>query len=66
MQYRVTSLGEISNTRGFDAPDIYIMTEVLLPEGGWLWEDVCEYELSGVSREKSMEINKRSTCTHIS
>ena len=66
MQYRVTVMGEIAHSTGFDTPDIYIMTEVLLPEQGWMYEDVCEYELSGVVRDKSMEINKRSSCTHIS
>ena len=41
------------------------MAEILLPEEGWVYEDVCEYEFSGLVRDKSMELNRRNFCTHI-
>ena len=37
-------MGEIVSATGFSAPSTYIMFEILLPEEGWVFEDVNEYE----------------------
>ena len=66
MEHRVTVLGEITKTTGFEAENIYIMFEVLLPSSGWIFEDINEYEMYGVIRDNTVEYNKRSTVTHVS
>ena len=42
------------------------MFEVLIPEDGWIFEDVNEFEIFGVVRDNTVEYNKRKTVTHIS
>lgn len=65
MEHRVTVLGEIVKTTGFEAENIYVMFEVLLPSNGWVFEDINEYEMYGVVRDNTVEYNKRKTVTHI-
>ena len=66
MEHRVTVLGEIVRARGFDAQNTYVMFEVLLPNDGWIFEDINEYEMYGAIRDNTVEYNKRSSVTHIS
>ena len=66
MEHRVTCLGEIVKATGFQAEDTYIMYDVLLPEQGWIFEDVNEYEMYGVIRDTTVEYNKRNSVTHVS
>ena len=66
MEHRVTVLGEIEKTSGFAASNTYIMFEVLLPEEGWIFEDVNEYEMYGQTRDSTVEYNKRKSVTHTS
>ena len=66
MTNRVTVMGEIVSAEGFHTPDVYIMYEVLLPEEGWIYEDVNEYELYGIQRDEFMEFNKRKSVTQVS
>ena len=66
MNHRVTVLGEIDYARGFTAPNIYVMFEILLPEEGWIFEDVNEYEMYGIVRDNTVEYNKRKSVTHLS
>ena len=40
-------MGEIVSANGFAVPDTYIQFETLLPEDGWVFEDVNEYEIFG-------------------
>ena len=47
MSTRVTVMGEIVSATGFSTPDTYVMFETLLPEEGWVFEDVNEYEIFG-------------------
>lgn len=42
------------------------MYNMLLPETGWLYEDVNEYELYGITRDDTCEFNKRKSVTHVS
>ena len=65
---RVTVVGEIVSTSGFDAEKQYVFFEVLVPEeGGWTFEDYNEYEIQGLTaHEDTSEFNKRKSCTHIS
>jgi hypothetical protein len=43
---RVTVMGEIVSTSGFEAEKQYVFYEVLVPEeGGWNFEDYNEYEM---------------------
>ena len=42
------------------------MFEVLIPEDGWIFEDVNEFEIFGVVRVSTVEYNKRQSVTHIS
>ncbi len=43
---RVTVMGEVVSTAGFDVDKQYVFFEVLLPEkGGWNFEDYNEYEM---------------------
>ena len=44
MEHRVTILGEIATASGFCNPNTYVMFQVMLPEKGWVFEDVNEYE----------------------
>jgi len=42
---RVTVMGEIVSTAGFNAEKQYVFYEVMVPEeGGWTFEDTNEYE----------------------
>lgn len=66
MEHRVTVLGEIVKTSGFQAESTYIMFEVLLPTDGWIFEDINEYEMYGIIRDNTVEYNKRNTVTHVS
>lgn len=66
MSTRVTVLGEIVSATGFSTPDTYVMFETLLPEEGWLYEDVNEYEIFGQVRDSTVEYNKRKSVTQIS
>jgi len=42
--HRVTALGEIVSAVGFQAANIYISFQMLLPEEGWQFEDQNDYE----------------------
>ena len=42
------------------------MFEVLIPQDGWIFEDVNEFEIFGVTRDNTVEYNKRKSVTHIS
>ena len=66
MEHRVTVLGEIVKACGFAAPNTYVMFEVMLPEEGWIFEDVNEYEMYGITRDETVEYNKRKSVTHTS
>ena len=66
MQHRVTAMGEIVSCRGMSSPNCYVMFEVLIPEDGWIFEDVNEFEIFGVVRDNTVEYNKRQSVTHIS
>ena len=65
---RVTVMGEIVSTAGFDAEKQYVFYEVLLPEkGGWNFEDYNEYEMQGLgANEEQSEFNKRKSVTQVS
>jgi len=66
MSTRVTVMGEIVSATGFSTPDTYVMFETLLPEEGWVFEDVNEYEIFGQVRDSTVEYNKRKSVTQIS
>lgn len=64
---RVTVMGEIVSTAGFNAEKQYVFYEVMVPEeGGWTFEDTNEYETQGTMPEESSEYNKRKSCTQVS
>jgi hypothetical protein len=66
MNHRVTVLGEIVKASGFDAPNVYIIYKMMLPAEDWIFEDVNEYEMYGMTRDDTVEYNKRKSVTHIS
>ena len=59
IEHRVTILGEIATASGFSNPNTYVLFQVMLPEKGWVFEDVNEYEMYGVLRDTTVEYNKR-------
>ena len=65
---RVTVVGEIVQTTGFEAEKQYVFYEVMLPEeGGWTFEDYNEYEMQGLgANDETSEFNKRKSCTQVS
>lgn len=65
---RVTVVGEIVSTSGFDAEKQYVFYEILVPEeGGWIFEDYNEYEVQGLmAHEETSEMNKRRSVTQVS
>ena len=65
MSHRVTVLGEIVKACGFDAQNVYVMYEMMLPAEDWIYEDVNEYEMYGITRDETVEYNKRKSVTHI-
>ena len=65
---RVTVMGEVVSTSGFDSDKQYVFYEVLLPEkGGWNFEDYNEYEMQGLgANDEQSEFNKRKSVTQVS
>lgn len=66
MNHRVTCNGEIVSVDGFQAQNTYIMFQILLPDQGWLFEDVNDQEMYGVQMDNHSEFNKRKCVTHTS
>jgi len=56
--FRVTALGEIVKTSGFNAENTYIFYDTFLPEG-WTFEDANAYESFDTVRDEHAENNKR-------
>ena len=65
---RVTVVGDIVSTVGFEAAKQYVFYELLIPEeGGWAFEDYNQYEMQGIgANESTSEFNKRKSVTHVS
>jgi len=62
---RITCLGELVQTSGFNAEKTYVFFDTFLPEG-WSFEDANEYENYGSQRDEYAEFNKRKSVTHLS
>ena len=63
---RITLIGEIVSTKGFAARDLYLFYKMWLPENGWMFEDVNEYEMYGIQRDDHVQFNKRNSVTQVS
>lgn len=56
--FRVTCLGEIVSTSGFNAEQTYVFFETFVPEG-WTFEDANAYESFDTVRDDHAENNRR-------
>ena len=60
--YRVTCIGEIVETIGFNAEQTYVFFDTFVPEG-WTFEDSNAYECFDTVRDEHDEVNRRYVAT---